>query len=371
MTSDLTASAGKQFAKREDVRATTMAADAARSLPLIKRAGLRHVAADTLSIRRRRCGRGWTYFGPDNQRIKDQATVRRLARLAVPPAYQDVLYAEDPIAHLQATGRDSEGRLQYRYHPQWEKVRETRKARRLARLAEALPRIHRSLGRCLASAAPTRQLALAAVVDLIARTAIRPGNESCARLRGTRGAVTLLKSNVTVCGHTMSLAFRGKGAKAIVKEFSAPRLAGVVALLQQLPGRRLFQYRAENGDLRHVTAREVNAFLREIAGMRISLKDFRTLVASASVFEMLARSEPAASERKRRKQILEAVRIAADTLANTPAICRKSYVHQAVVAAFEEGALDRFSDALKRCRSATRRAQLLTEVINPLSARGA
>jgi DNA topoisomerase I len=356
--SDVTAAIGARRAKREALRAT---ADASA---LIKRAGLRHMAADTLSIRRRRCGRGWSYIGPDNRRIQDHATLRRLARLAVPPAYRDVVYAEHPAAHLQATGRDSEGRLQYRYHRHWEKVREVRKARRLARLADALPRIHRSLGRHLATAEPTRHLAFAAVIELVARTAIRPGSEAYARLRGTRGAATLLKSNVKICGETITLTFRGKGGKTVVKECTAARLANVIALLQQLPGRRLFQYRAENGDLRHVTAREVNTFLREIAGIRISLKDFRTLLASASVFEMLARAEPAASERKRRQQILEAVRIAADTLANTPAICRKSYVHQAVVTAFEEGALERFADALKRCRSAPRRAQLLAKIIS-------
>jgi DNA topoisomerase-1 len=152
--------------------------------------------------------------------------------------------------------------------------------------------------------------------------------------------------------------------KRIVKEFTAPRLAKVITLLQQLPGRRLFQYHGKNGELRHVTAPEVNVFLRDIAGMRISLKDFRTLLASASVFEMLSRAEPAPSEGKRRRQVLEAVRIAAENLANTPTICRKSYVHQTVVAAFEDGMLQRFSDALKGCRSMTRRAQLLTEIIS-------
>jgi DNA topoisomerase-1 len=355
MMSDLTA------AQSED-RPDKFAADA---LALMKSAGLRHVAADALSIRRRRCGKGWIYLGPDDRRIRDNATVRRLAKLAVPPAYQDVLYAEDPSAHLQATGRDAQGRLQYRYHQDWEKVREIRKARRLARLADALPRIHRSLGRHLAaSSEPTRDFASAAVIELVALTAIRPGSESYARLRGTRGAATLLKSNVTIYGETITLAFRGKGGKKIAKEFTAARLARVIALLQQLPGRRLFQYRAENGDVRRVTTQEVNAFLREIAGMRISLKDFRTLLASASVFEMLARAEPTASEGKRRKQVLAAIRAAAETLANTPAICRKSYVHQSVVAAFEEGMLEQFADALKRCRSATRRAQLLTEIIS-------
>ncbi len=359
MTSDVTAALDGK-GNSEIRAATSLTPDA---LALLKSAGLRHVTADALSIRRQRCGRGWHYFGPDARRIKDHATLRRLAHLAVPPAYQDVVYAEDPAAHLQAVGRDSAGRLQYRYHPDWEKVREIRKARRLARLADALPRIQRALGRHLGASEPTRQLACAAVIDLVARTAIRPGSESYARLRGTRGAATLLKSNVTLYGETITLTFRGKGGKRIIKEVTAPRLAGVIATLQQLPGRRLFQYRGEDAQLRHVTAQDVNVFLREIAGTRISLKDFRTLLASASVFEMLSQKEPAASEGKRRKQVLEAVRIAAETLANTPTICRKSYVHQAVVAAFEDGVLQRFAEALKGCRSATRRARLLSEFI--------
>ena len=330
---------------------------------LARRLGMRLGGADGLSIRRRRCGKGWCYLDADGSVIRDPATVRRLARLAVPPAYADVLYARDDRAHLQAVGRDAAGRLQYRYHPDWEKVREIRKARRLARLADALPRIHRSIGRHLAAAAPTREFALAAVIELVARSAIRPGSEGYARLRGTRGAATLLKSNVALYGESITLTFRSKGGKTIVKEFAAPRLATAIALLRQLPGRRLFQYRAGSGDVRYVTAREVNAFLREIAGARISLKDFRTLLASASALEALARTEPAASERLRRRQVLHAVRAVADDLANTPAICRKSYVHATVVAAFEDGALERFAQTLKSCRSATRRAQVLAQII--------
>ncbi len=130
-----------------------------------------------------------------------------------------------------------------------------------------------------------------------------------------------------------------------------------------MPGRRLFQYRADDGEVRHVTAHEVNTFLRELAGVRISLKDFRTLLASASVLEALARTQPASSERQRRKQVLQAVRVAADDLANTPAICRRSYVHETVVEAFEDGVLERFSQTLKSCRSPTRRAQVLAQII--------
>ena len=281
--------------------------------------------------------------------------ITRLARLAVPPAYQDVLYAKDPAAHLQAIGRDAAGRLQYRYHPEWEKVREIRKARRLAALADVLPRIRRSVGQHLAAAAPTREFTCAAVIELVARSAIRPGSESYARLRGTRGAATLLKSNVTVAGEAITLSFRSKGGRTIVKELAAPRLASAVAMLRQLPGRRLFQYRTDGGEVRHVTSREVNAFLRDLAGVKISLKDFRTLLASASVLEMLARAAPAPNERRRRKQVLQAVSAAADDLSNTPAICRRSYVHDAVVEAFEEGVLERFSETLKSRSSISRR----------------
>ena len=289
--------------------------------------------------------------------------MRRLARLAVPPAYKDVVYAADPAAHLQAIGRDAAGRLQYRYHPQWDHVREMRKARRLARLADALPQVRRSVGQYLASDSQTQEFACAAVIELVARSAIRAGTEAYARLNGTRGAATLLKSNVTTYGESIMLRFRSKGGKIVTKEFTAPRLVRAIGLLRQLPGRRLFQYHAEGGIVRGVRAREVNAFLREIAGANISLKDFRTLLASASVLETLARTKPAASERQRRKQVLEAVSAAAADLANTPAICRKSYVHDTVVTAFEDGVLERFAQTLKNCRSPTRRAKVLARII--------
>ena len=330
---------------------------------LVRRLKLRHCRPDDLKITRRRTGEGWTYHDADGKEITDAAMLKRFASLAVPPAYEDVLYAEDERGHLQAVGRDAAGRLQYRYHPDWEQVREIRKARRLARFADVLPRIRRSVAQHLAGDAPTREFASAAVIELVARSAIRPGTESYARLRGTRGAATLLKSNVTIYGESITLTFRSKGGKTTVKEVSAPRLATAIALLRELPGRRLFQYRAASGDVRHVTAHEVNGFLREIAGVHISLKDFRTLLASASVLETLAHIEPAASERQRRKQVLAAVRVAADDLANTPAICRKSYVNGTVVAAFEEGVLERFSQTLKECRSPLRRAQVLAKII--------
>ena len=333
------------------------------AIKLAERLGLKYVTSDALTLRRQRRGTGFSYLTPAGSPIRDAGLLQRLKSLAVPPAYEDVLYAEDPQAHLQAIGRDAAGRLQYRYHPEWQKVREMRKASRLARFAEALPRIRRSIGQHLGGAEPTREFALACVIELVARSAIRPGGESYARMRGTRGATTLLKSNLIVDGETVTLRFKAKGGKQVQKEFRAPRFCVAIETLRKLAGRRLFQYRAENGDVRRVTARDVNKFLREIAGTQISLKDFRTLLASVQVLDALAREQPATTKRGRRRQVLEAIRAAAEDLANTPTICAKSYVHESVVTAFEEGVLEQFAETLRACRSGGRREKVLAQVI--------
>jgi len=334
----------------------------------MNRLGLRYVSTDELTIRRKRVGDSFTFVSARGRTIRDELTRARLKRLAVPPAYEEVLYAPDPRAHIQAIGRDAAGRLQYRYHVDWEKVRERRKAKRLQRLVEAMPRIRRAVSKHLAAAEPTREFALAAVIELIACSAIRPGNESYTKEHGTRGATTLLKSNVEVHGAKVALKFRAKGGKSIEKDFHCPRVAAATKVLQDVPGKRLFQYRTETGEVRLVTASEVNAFLREIAGVKISLKDFRTLSASAAALEALARIAPAPSERGRRRQVKEAVTAVSEDLANTPTICRKSYVHQTVVAAFENGKLAKFSDLLKRRRSPAHRERLLAQVVASMAA---
>jgi DNA topoisomerase-1 len=328
----------------------------------MKHVGLRYVSTDTLTIRRRRQGASFTYQTKSGRTVRDKMVRARLKRLAVPPAYEDVLYAIDARAHIQAIGRDAAGRLQYRYHRDWEKVRERRKAKRLQRLVETLPRIRRAVGKHLGTAEPTREFALSAVIELITCTAIRPGGESYAKANGTRGAATMLKSNIGVEGATIRLRFRAKGGKDIEKEFRCPRVAAAIGVLRQLPGRRMFQYRGEDG-VRIVTASDVNAFLREIAGVKISLKDIRTLCASAAALEALARIEPALSERGRRRQVRDACEAVSEHLSNTPTICRKSYVHETVVAAFESGALRRVAEKLRKSRSMALREQLLAKVV--------
>ena len=330
---------------------------------LAREMGLTIGDQNELTIRRIKRGKSYSFIRANGTKIRHAGTIRRLNSMAVPPAYAEVRYAADPTFHLQAVGRDAAGRLQYRYHADWEKVRERRKAHRLATLVEALPKIRRAVSQHLSGDEPTREFALAAVIELIARTAIRPGNESYARLNGTRGATTLLKSNVTIEDDGIVLTFRAKGGKAVRKECDAAKLVRAIGILRGVPGRRMFQYRDEGGTVRIVSTTQVNAFLREISGIKISLKDFRTLMASAVVLESLSRISPAASARGRRKQVLEAVRAAADELSNTPAICRKSYVHDTIVTAFEDGILERFAATMKGYRSQSKREQLLAQVV--------
>jgi DNA topoisomerase-1 len=344
-------------------------ADAAQELNRLLKArapkprALRRVSPNELGIRRRRNGKGFAYIDQRGHTLRDSAILRRLKSLAVPPAYEDVLYAEDPRAHLQAVGRDAAGRLQYRYHPEWEKVRERRKAKRLVALVEALPRIRRRVGKHLAAGEPTRDFVLAAIVHLVARSAIRSGDESYLRAHGTRGAVTLLKSNVSIRGDTVILSFRGKGGQTVERRIRSRRLAAAIRVLLSLPGKRLFRYRDAAGDLHPVHRRDVNEFLHATAGVRISLKDFRTLLASTFVLERLAHIPPAESERLRKRQIREAVAAAAGELANTPTVCRRSYVHDTIFAAFENGALKRLSPKLKQCRSESGREQVLAQIV--------
>ena len=330
---------------------------------MAKELGLKLGDQNELTIRRIKRGKGYSFVRANGSHIRDARTIRRLHAMAVPPAYREVRYAPDPSSHLQAVGRDAAGRLQYRYHADWEKVREQRKAHRLAKLVAALPKIRRNVSAILSGEEPTREFALAAVIELIARTAIRPGSESYARLNGTRGASTLLKSNVLLEDDSVVLTFKAKGGKAVRKECDAAKLVRAVGILRRLPGRRMFQYRDGAGTVRAVNTTQVNSFLRDIAGIKITLKDFRTLMASAVALESLSRITPAASARGRKRRVLEAVRAAADQLSNTPAICRKGYVHDTIVTAFEDGILERFAATMKGCRSQTRREQLLAQVV--------
>jgi DNA topoisomerase-1 len=300
---------------------------------------LRRTPVDALTIRRRRRGRGFEYLDAGGRRLTDTATLARIRGLAIPPAYREVRIARRPDAHLQAVGRDDAGRLQYRYHPDWEAVRERRKCAQLADFCAALPKIRGRIARDLRARGLSRERVLAAVVTLIDRTHIRIGCEDYVHSGRSRGAATLLKRNVRCRGDRVALSFNGKGGREIRCEIASAPLARVIASLGRLPGRRLFQYRDGNGRLRRVTAGEVNLYLQEIAGAPVSAKNFRTLAASAAAAVILARTAPAGSSSARRRQIAAVVAEIAGMLGNTPAVARKSYVLDEVLDAFKCGRL--------------------------------
>lgn len=328
---------------------------------LAEERGLVLVSPEALTVRRQRCGKGFAFLTESGTFLRDRDEVARLKALAVPPAYVNARFAADRAAHLQAVGEDAAGRLQYRYHPRWSEVREALKARRLAGLAKALPAIRRAVGRNLASMEIDRRFVAASVIELVSLTAIRAGGEEYARERGTRGATTLLKSNVKLADTgVVTLSFKAKGGKIVTKHVKNARFYAAMARLLELPGRRLFQCRESAGEVRPVRAAEVNAFLKEIAGRRISLKDFRTLVASTAALKALAATAPADSERQRRRQVREAVVGIAEELTNTPTVCRTSYVHDAVIDAFESGTLNR--TRVKRAKTETQ-AELLARLV--------
>ncbi|MBZ9938872.1 DNA topoisomerase IB [Mesorhizobium sp. BR1-1-16] len=315
---------------------------------------LQPIRADALDIERRRRGSGFAYFSAKGTQIRDPQTLARIRSLAIPPAYTDVRIASQPTAHLQAIGRDVAGRLQYRYHPDWDVEREARKAERLAEIIKVLPRIRAAVRRDVASPALSRRKALAAAVAIIDETHIRVGGEIYLESNGAHGAATLLKRQVRLSTSGMTLCFRGKGGNIIRCAVIDRQLARAIRRIATLPGRRLLQYRDDNGAVKTIRSDDINAYLKRISGRDISAKDFRMLAASAAATEQLASLAPARSERMRRRQVAEVMRLIAAELANTPAVVRKSYVHAMVVKAFEDGVLP---SILRRTRAGRQRSR--------------
>ena len=295
--------------------------------------------AAALRLRRRKAGRGFTYLDADGKHVTDAGTLARIASLAIPPAYRDVRISHDPRSHLQAVGQDEAGRLQYRYHPDWEKVRERRKSGKLGRLISALPRIRAAIARDIESASLSKDKAIACAVALIDQGHIRVGGEAYAKA-GSRGAATLLRKHLHVCEGQVRLRFKGKGGREIECLLDHPNLCRALTHLAKLPGTRAFQYRTESG-VHAITSADINAYLRRVANASVSAKDFRGLAASSTAAAILLEKEPATSPTAQKRQLSDVMRQVSALLANTPAVVRKSYVHPKVVKGFLTGKLKR------------------------------
>ena len=323
-------------------------------------ARLKHVRPEALSIERVRRGKGYGYVDARGKHVGAPEERERIRHLAIPPAWENVRIAPDPLYHIQACGIDAAGRLQYLYHPQWEERRTRRKQRHLSALAGALAILRRRVNHDLMRDPGDRRLALALAVALIDRTAMRVGRERYLVSNGTRGAGTLFTRDVTVQRNRVRIRFPAKSGKQAVHLIEDARLCAAIARVKKIPGRRLLMYRdAASGKPRAIRTDEINAYLREVAGVPVRAKDFRTLHASALAAETLAALEPSGSVAGRRRQIAEAMRKVALFLQNTPAICRSSYVAPVLLTLFEKGKLAAaWQAASEACGGGTREARL-------------
>jgi len=302
-------------------------------------AGLRYVSDASPGIRRRRAGRGFTYVAPDGRPLRDPAALARIRSLAIPPAYTDVWICPIPNGHLQATGRDAKGRKQYRYHPRWREVRDETKFGRMLAFSEALPRLRQRVEKDLGEPGLPRAKVLATVVRLLECTGIRVGNEEYARNNRSFGLTTLRDHHVEISGSTMQFEFRGKSGKTHRVALSDRRLARIVARCQALPGAELFQYVDDDGERVAIGSGDVNDYLREITGEDFTAKDFRTWAGTLQAVAALEAHGPAPNDRAAKSVILRAIDQVAERLNNTRAVCRKYYVHPAVIERYEAGTL--------------------------------
>jgi DNA topoisomerase-1 len=302
-------------------------------------AGLRYISDDGPGIRRLRRGKSFTYKDPDGKTVRDRATLKRIKSLAIPPAWTDVWICPMPNGHLQATGRDQRGRKQYRYHTRWREVRDEHKFSRMLAFGRALPRIRARVEEDLRRPGLGREKVLATVVRLLETTLIRVGNEEYARENRSFGLTTMRDHHVDIDGTTIKFEFRAKSGKMQSIKLQDRRLARVVKTCVDLPGRELFQYIDESGERRTIDSADVNEYLRDISGDEFTAKDFRTWAGTVLAALALQEFEAVDTQAAAKRNVTQAIERVAAKLGNTPAICRKCYVHPEVVNCYMDGSL--------------------------------
>ena len=308
------------------------------TLPVDLPPDLHYVDDSQPGIRRKKLRGKFCYFDADGQRIKDPDEIKRINALAVPPAYSDVWICADPRGHLQATGRDARGRKQYRYHARWREVRDADKYSRMLEFGGALPKLRRQLEALLAAPGFSRDKVMATVITLLDATLIRVGNSQYARDNRSYGLTTLRSRHVEVKGSAILFQFRGKSGIEHQITIKDQRLARIIKRCLELPGQNLFQYLEENGERHSVSSSDVNAYLQTLTGADFTAKDYRTWAGSTLALAVL-RELQWESETEAKKHIVEMVKDVSRQLGNTPAVCRKCYIHPAVLDSFLLGEL--------------------------------
>jgi DNA topoisomerase-1 len=290
---------------------------------------------------------GFRYYRPDGRLIRSPAELKRIATLAVPPAWTDVWICPDPRGHLQATGRDARRRKQYRYHPGWREARDETKYERMPAFAAALPKIRARTRADLARPGLPREKVLAAVVQLLEKGLMRVGNEEYAKANKSFGLTTLRNNHVQINGSIVKFVFRGKSGIRHSIRVSDRRLARIVKSCRDLPGQELFQYLDDEGRRCDVGSGDVNSYLREICGKDFTAKDFRTW---AGTVLMIAAFRELGSDAPSSKRVLTSIDAVAGVLGNTRAVCRKSYIHPGVMDACATGTIEQMLSRRTRSR---------------------
>lgn len=300
-------------------------------------AGLRYVMDTAPGITRKGSGKTVSYISPDGKVVRDPKTLGRIKRLAIPPAWTEVWICPTENGHIQATGRDARNRKQYRYHTEWQAVRDQNKYERMIAFGRALPEIRRRVSEHLSLPGLGRTKVLAAVVRLLETTLIRIGNEEYAKANHSFGLSTMRDRHVKVSQGMIHFEFRGKSGKKHEIDLHDPRLAKIVRQAQDLPGQDLFQYVGDDGSPQKITSDDVNTYLREIAGEEFSAKDFRTWSGTVLAAMALRQFEAFDNKTQAKKNLVKAIEHVAERLGNTPAVCRKCYIHPVILDSYLDG----------------------------------
>jgi DNA topoisomerase I len=311
-----------------------------------KVAGLRYVSDAEPGILRKTRGKGFRYIGIDEAAVRDAEVLARIKSLVIPPAWKDVWICASPRGHLQATGRDAKGRKQSKYHPRWREVRDETKYERMLTFGAALPTIRERVERDLAMSGLPRLKVLATIVRLMETTLIRVGNEEYARQNQSYGLTTMRNRHVMIEGSTVTFKFRGKSGKRHAINLTDRRLAKIVQRCQDIPGYELFQYVDSDGARHSIDSADVNEYLREISEQDFTAKDFRTWAGTVLACMTLRDYEPFDSIAGAKKNVVSAIRSVAERLGNTPSVCRKCYVHPAVLECYLGGTM---TTSLEEC----------------------
>jgi DNA topoisomerase I len=304
-----------------------------------KAAGLRYVSDAQPGIHRRRQGTGFRYIDAGGKPVRDKETLARIKSLVIPPAWSDVWICANPKGHLQVTGRDARGRKQSRYHPRWREVRDETKYERITIFGAALPAIRERVEYDLSRPGMPRLKILAAIVRLMEVTLIRVGNAEYARDNQSYGLTTMRNKHVEVEGSSVTFTFQGKSRVRHTVDINDRRLARIIQRCQDIPGYELFQYIDSDGTHHGVDSADVNDYLREMTNEDFTAKDFRTWAGSVLACAMLREFEAFESQTQAKKNVVQAIKDVAARLGNTPSVCRKCYVHPAVLDTYFSGAM--------------------------------